>query len=56
MFSNNLGTGLTDGSDIKVDIIGGDFTNTFMKCRIFLGDSIFAKSVKIVCGEFQQSI
>jgi hypothetical protein len=56
LFQNDLGTGLTDGSDIKVDVIGGDFTNTFMKCRLFLGDSTFSKSTKIVCGAFQSAI
>jgi hypothetical protein len=56
LFQNDLGTGLTDGSDIKVDVIGGDFTNTFMKCRLFWGDSTYSKSTKIVCGAFQSTI
>lgn len=56
LFQNDLGTGLSDGSDIKVDIIGSDFTNTFMKCRLFWGDSTFSKSTRIVCGGFQSAI
>ena len=56
LFTYDLSTGLIDGSFIKVDIIGGDFTNTFMKCRLFHGDVNFAKSAKIVCGAFTQSI
>ena len=56
LFQNDLGTGLADGVDIKMDVIGGDFSNTFMKCRLFWGDSAFSKSTKIVCGAFQSAI
>jgi hypothetical protein len=56
LFQNDLGTGLADGGDIKVDVIGGDFGNTFMKCRLFWGDSAFSKSTKIVCGALQSAI
>jgi hypothetical protein len=56
LFDKDLGTGLGDGADIKMDVIGGTFSNTFMKCRLFWGDPNFAKSTKIVCGRFAESI
>jgi hypothetical protein len=52
LFDKDLGTGLGDGADIKMDVIGGTFSNTFMKCRLFWGDPNFAKSTKVVCGRF----
>ena len=52
LFTYDLGTGLIDGSYIKVDVIGGSFSNTFMKCRIFHGDVTYGKSAKIACGSF----
>ena len=51
-----MGTGLADGADIKVDIIGGDFNNVFMKCKLFKGDVNFAQSAKVVCGSFTSLI
>jgi hypothetical protein len=56
LFDDDLGTGLADGAFINADVIGGDFSNSFMKCKIFHGDQTFAKSAKIVCGEFSESI
>jgi hypothetical protein len=56
LFSNDLGTGLTDGSLIAVDVIDGNFDNTFMKCRLFYGDQANSKNAKIVCGSFTQTI
>jgi hypothetical protein len=56
LFSNDLGTGLIDGSLIPVDVIDGDFDNTFMKCRLFYGDQTNSKNAKVVCGSFTQAI
>lgn len=56
LFTKDLSTGLADGSYIKVDVIGGTFTNSFMKCRLFHGDVTYAKSAKIVCGGLTESI
>lgn len=56
LFQNDLGTGLSDGSNINVDIIGGSFSNTFMTCKLFLGDYANSKSTKIVCGQFSSTI
>ena len=56
LFANDLGTGVSDGGDLTTDVIDGDFTNTFMKCRLFHGDQGNSKAARIVCGDFSQSI
>lgn len=56
LFANDLGTGLADGADIPFDVITGDFSNSFMNCRLFKGDQTNGKSVRVVCGGFTSSI
>lgn len=55
-YANDLGTGIADGGDIKTDVISGAFSNTFMNCRLFLGDQSNYKSAKIICGGFTSTI
>ncbi len=56
LFANDLGTVTADGGDIITDIIGGSFTTSFMKCRLFYGDQTYHKPAKIVCGGFTSTI
>jgi hypothetical protein len=53
LFADDLGLGINDGGDMTIDIIGGDFTNTFMKCRLFHGDQSNSKVARIICANFQ---
>lgn len=52
LFQNDLGTGLTDGSILIYDILGGSFTTGFMVCRLFHGDRTKHKPGRIACGNF----
>lgn len=56
LFANDLGSGLSDGSNFVTDIVSGAFSTTFMNCRIFLGDQSNYKPVRIVCGAFASTI
>jgi hypothetical protein len=56
LFANDLGTGVTDGQSIPYDNLGSDFSQTFMTCRLFLGDRTNYKPAKIVCGQFTSTI
>lgn len=56
LFNNDLGTGVTDGSNIPYDNLGSSFSQTFMKCRLFYGDQASHKPGKIVCGQFSSTI
>lgn len=56
LFAKDLGTGLSDGSIIPTDVIGGNFDNTLMTCRLFWGDQTNSKNAKVVCGSFSQTI
>ena len=47
---------MSDGGDLTTDVIDGDFTNSFMKCRLFHGDQTNSKAARIICGDFSQSI
>ena len=51
----NSWVGLADGEDITTDIIDGDFTDSFMKCRLFHGSQTYHKAAKIICGDFSES-
>lgn len=55
-YANDLGTGISDGGDMKTDVIGGTFSNSFMNCRLFLGDQTNGKPARIVCGGFTSQI
>ena len=56
LFADDLGTGVSDGGDLTTDVIDGDFSNTFMKCRLFHGDQTNYKAARIICGDFSESI
>lgn len=56
LFANNLGTTYTDGQSIPYDSLNGQFSQTFMTCRIFHGNQANYKPGKIVCGNFQSTI
>lgn len=56
LFANDLGTGLADGANIPIDIIGGSFSQGFMSCRLFQGDQTRSRPGRIVCGSFLTSI
>ncbi len=51
-----MGFADADNIDVPVDIIDGDFSNGFMKCRFFRGDNTYARPAKIVCGQFLSAI
>jgi hypothetical protein len=56
LFANDLGTGLADGANIPIDILGGSFSQGFMTCRLFQGDQARSRPGKIVCGSFTGTI
>ena len=55
LFANDLGSGLSDGEDMPHDILDNDFSQGFMKCRLFHGDHTNHKPARIVCAEFTES-
>jgi hypothetical protein len=56
LFANDLGLGLTDASDIPIDILAAPFASGFMRCRLFLGDRANYKPARIVCGSLAGTI
>ena len=51
-----MGTGTADGQDIITDVIGGDFSTTDMKCRLFHGDQTNYKPARVICSSFTTAI
>lgn len=55
LFADDLGTGLTNNQQIKVDMLYG-FSNGFMTCRLLKGDQSNGKNAKVVCGSFLSAV
>jgi hypothetical protein len=56
LFDNDLGTGLSDGGVIPVDILASPFATGFMSCNLFKGDQSNYLPARIVCGNLQSTI
>jgi len=56
LFANDLGTGLSDGTNIPIDILAAPFSEGFMTCRLIKGDQTNNMPGKIVCGNFASTI
>ncbi len=53
MFDDDLGwSNLEDGDWIPTDVYDCAFTNSYLSCRLFYGDSTRGMPAKIICGKF----